>query len=192
MSVVIEIKEDLQKDLQLSESFPVLDYLAENDSKYIKDLRVNLKNSIQTETINRKEGLLIALAVAANEKHQALTRAFQQLALEEGASEAEISEAYACASLLATNNVLYRFKHFMKKDSYEHLPVKVKMGIMMRPVLGKEFFELLSTVISAVNGCEMCVNAHEASLSQLGTSEQRIFDATRLGAVVVGLSKVVS
>jgi lipoyl-dependent peroxiredoxin subunit D len=38
---------------------------------------------------------------------------------------------------------------------------RIKMNIMMKPVTGKEFFELMSLTISAVNGCEMCVNAHE-------------------------------
>jgi alkyl hydroperoxide reductase subunit D len=51
-------------------------------------------------------------------------------------------------------------------------------------VLGKEFFELMSLVLSAVNGCEMCVTSHETSVKSHGATEQRIFDAVRLGAIM--------
>jgi len=57
-------------------------------------------------------------------------------------------------------------------------------------VMGKEFFELMSLAISAVNGCEMCVTAHENSLMELGSSEERVFDAVRIASVVVSATKV--
>ena len=49
----------------------------------------------------------------------------------------------------------------------------------------------LSLAISAVNGCEMCVTSHEASLKQLGSSYERIFDTIRLASVLVGLDKII-
>jgi alkyl hydroperoxide reductase subunit D len=45
--------------------------------------------------------------------------------------------------------------------------------------------------VSAANGCEACVNSHEASLMELGTSEERVFDAIRIAGVVVALDRVV-
>jgi alkyl hydroperoxide reductase subunit D len=65
------------------------------------------------------------------------------------------------------------------------------MNIMMNPVLGKEFFELVSLAVSAVNGCEMCVKSHEQSVLQAGSSEQRIWDAIRLASIITSLSKIV-
>ncbi|RYY11999.1 MAG: hypothetical protein EON55_13170, partial [Alphaproteobacteria bacterium] len=59
---------------------------------------------------------------------------------------------------------------------------------MMNPVLGKEFFELLSLVVSSINGCEMCVTLHEKNLVGHGTEKQRIHDAVRLGAVIKSLT----
>ena len=35
----------------------------------------------------------------------------------------------------------------------------------------------MSLTISTVNGCEMCVKAHEESLLNLGSTEERIFEA---------------
>jgi lipoyl-dependent peroxiredoxin subunit D len=39
--------------------------------------------------------------------------------------------------LMNTNNVFYRFRHFMGKDFYNNQPAGIKMSIMMNPVLGK-------------------------------------------------------
>ena len=52
-------------------------------------------------------------------------------------------------------------------------------------------FELMSLVISSVNGCESCVNSHEESVRKLGSSDARIFDAIRLSSVIRGLALVV-
>ncbi|MFA0961736.1 carboxymuconolactone decarboxylase family protein [Roseivirga sp. BDSF3-8] len=192
MEATLEITEDYKQDLALENDQPLLEIMELAGSKQIKDLRVNLRNNLETGTLSRKEGLLIALAIAINERHPALTNSFSRLAREEGATEAEVAEMHACASLLATNNVVYRFKHFMDSDTYQNQPVKIKMGIMMKPVTGKEFFELVSTAISAVNGCEMCVRAHEASLLKLDCTPERIFDAVRLAGIVTGLTKSIN
>jgi len=189
-----ETKIDLLKDLGLAEdsSFAALEKLTEAESRYLRDLRVNLQTALAGETLSPKEAYLLALASAANEENASLTKAFEAKALEQGATQGEIAEAIACASLLATNNILYRFRHFAHKDIYEQLPARIKMNIMANPVLGKELFELVSLAISAVNGCKRCVAAHEASVLKLGATEQRIFDAIRVAAIVTGLSKVIN
>ena len=160
--------------------------LADKDHRYLKDLRINLNNALSYQNLTKKESYLLALAVAMNEKHEAAKLSFSQLAATEGATSEEITELYALVSLMNVNNIFYRFRHFTNKEYYNNTPAGIKMSIMMNPVLGKEFFELASLAISAVNGCEMCVNAHEASVKQHGASEARIYDAIRLTAVVKG------
>jgi alkyl hydroperoxide reductase subunit D len=186
-----DTRKDLLADLGISTDahFAGLDAFVKGDYKYIRDLRVNLKSTLDSPSLGgRKNAYLIALAVAANERNNALISAFTELAKKEGATDAELGEVHAIASLLATNNVFYRFRHFSENKAYEQMPAGIKMTIMMRPVLPKMFFELISLVVSAVNGCEVCVNSHEKSVRHEGGSEQLIFDAIRLGAVVRGLS----
>ncbi|MNR05272.1 Alkyl hydroperoxide reductase AhpD [compost metagenome] len=65
------------------------------------------------------------------------------------------------------------------------------MQIMSSPVTGKEFFELMSIAVSAVNGCEMCVNEHEKSILALGATEERVFDAVRIASIVTSAGKVI-
>ncbi len=179
--------------LRIENSMPeVLQLLDQADSRYIRDLKVNVSNALSSATMSEKETALLALAIAANQKNNTLITGFRTLAGEKGATVEESNEAISCASLLAGNNVFYRFRHFQQKESYNTMQAKIKMNIMMKPVLGKEFFELISLAVSAVNGCEMCVNAHEHSVREMGASEERVWDAIRLAAVVTSLDKIMN
>ena len=189
----VETKQDLMVDLGLDSNFSsqAIDLLLTGESRYIRDLRVNVKNALKPQNLTPKEAYLIAISIASNSKHDVLLKAFTAKAKELEATDEEVAEAVACASLLASNNVFYRFRHFLNKEQYHKIPARIKMNIMMKPVTGKEFFELMSLAISAVNGCEMCVNAHEDSLIKLGTTEDRIFDAVRIASVITSLEKVI-
>ena len=168
-----------------------LDLLEEGKSRYVADLKLNFKNSFASDHLSAKEIALLGIAVAVNAGNSLLKQFFRTQAGIDGAAEAEIAEAVACASLLSANNVLYRFRHFVGKEKYNEMPARIKMNIMARPVVGKEFFELISLAVSAVNGCERCVTSHEQSLIELGSSEERIFEAVRLASVITSVSKVI-
>ncbi len=177
--------------LDATAEFPVLDSLSKSDSRFLRDLKINVGNALNSnQQLSKKEARLLALSVAANEKHQPLIDSLSEAARQEGATDAQIAETLACTSLLSTNNVFYRFRHFIGKDYYNNTQAGIRMSIMMNPVLGKEFFELMSLVVSAINGCEMCVRSHEDSVLKHGASEARVFEAIRLGAVIKGLITV--
>jgi lipoyl-dependent peroxiredoxin subunit D len=179
--------------LQLDKDFrtETLDILEEGKSRYLADLKINFKNSFESEFLSKKEVNLLGVAIAVNANNSVLREFFKAKAQSEGATAEEIAEAAACASLLSANNVFYRFRHFLNKEKYNEIPARIKMNIMARPVGGKEFFELISLAVSAVNGCEMCVKSHEASLIEMGSREERIFESVRLAAVITSLTKVV-
>jgi alkyl hydroperoxide reductase subunit D len=177
----------LEKDY----STHALDLLEEGKSRYLADLKLNFKNSFESDHLSKKEIALLGVSLAVNANNKILRAFFSDNARQEGSSVEEIGEAVACASLLSANNVFYRFRHFLNKEKYNEIPARIKMNIMARPVTGKEFFELISLAVSAVNGCEMCVNSHEDSLIKLGTTEERIFDAVRIASIITSTGKIV-
>lgn len=183
---------DFLKEIGIAENHlnDNLRLLAQTNSRYLRDLRINVTNALQAVTLVKKEAYLLALAVAINEKNTVLSRLFTTKAKTEGATDEELGEILSCTSLLSANNVYYRFKHFMNDDYYTNAQAGIRMNIMSNPVLGKEFFELTSLVVSAINGCELCVTSHEKALLGHGTNKQRIHDAVRLGAIVRSLSLV--
>lgn len=167
---------------------PALEALSKADSRFIKDLKLNVSSVLKSAQFNPKEAALLALATAANEKCKPAIKAFEGKARQEGATDAEIAEVFACIGLMNTNNVFYRFRHYMHDvEYYNNQPAGLRMSSMMNPSVGKEFFELMSLVVSALNGCERCVTSHEASVKQQGATEQRIYDAIRLGSVIKSL-----
>jgi len=166
-----------------------LSSLATANNRYLKDLKLNVTSTLGTANLTRKEAYMIALAVAVNERHPELVNAFEQLAKKEGASIEEVGEVHACASIMGINNIFYRFRHYMHDvEYYNKQSAGLRMSVLMNPIMGKSLFELVSLVVSAVNGCERCVVAHERSVKEEhGASEPRIYDAIRLGAVIKGL-----
>jgi alkyl hydroperoxide reductase subunit D len=169
-----------------------LERMAAVDSRSLKDLKLNVSSVLNSKNLNRRETTLLALSVAINEGHQALVAGFERLARAEGATDADIAETHACCQVMAANNIFYRFRHYMHgNEYYNSTPAGLRMSVMMNPVLGKELFELMSLVISAVNGCERCVTSHEQSVRQHGASEARVYDAIRLAAVIRSLSVIV-
>ena len=169
-----------------------LNSLAAVNHKYIRDLKLNVSGVLGSSNMTRKETSLLALAVAVNEKNDTLIAAFEGLATKEGASADEIAETHGCTSLMGVNNIFYRFRHYMHDNEfYNKQPAGLRMSIMMTPALGKPLFELMSLVVSAVNGCERCVTSHEHSVKEQGANEPRIYDAIRLAAVIKGFCTVI-
>jgi len=159
-------------------------------SRYSRDLKLNLKAVLKSAHLSEKEAALLALSVSANQKNGALIDHFKAMALTQGASDEETAEAVACASLLAANNVLYRFRHFSGKEKYNEMRPLLRMNIMMNPATGKHLFELMSLAVSAVNGCEQCVKSHESSLIALGAPEEQVWDAIRIASVVASYDRI--
>jgi alkyl hydroperoxide reductase subunit D len=193
MSETTEVIKELLESLNVEGDYRTagLDLLEKGESRYVRDLKVNFNSTLTSEHLSAKEIGLIGVSIAVNSSNKILTDFYSSFSERNGATAEEIAEAAACASLLASNNVFYRFRHFTQKEKYSQIPARIRMQIMVKPITGKEFFELLSLAVSAVNGCEMCVNAHEDSLIKLGTTEERIFDAVRIASLITATGKVI-
>ncbi len=193
MSVQNETIASLFEALKMTETQPTqaMQDMIDADTRYLKDLKINVTNALKFPNLNAKESALLALSVAINQRHDLLIQTFRNLALEHGATVAELGEIAACTSLLNVNNVFYRFRHYAEIEYYNTTPAGIKMSVMGSPVMGKEFFELVSLAVSALNGCEACVRSHEASVVSHGSSQARVYDAVRLAAIVKGYTVLV-
>jgi len=45
-------------------------------------------------------------------------------------------------------------------------------------------FELMALAVSAINGCEMCVRAHEKTVTEGGLTPDHVNDAVRIAATI--------
>jgi lipoyl-dependent peroxiredoxin subunit D len=193
MTETQEVIQDILRAIGLEESYrnDAIRMLEEGESSYVRELKLNFNSALTSEHLNAKEVALMGLCIAANNLNQPLRSFFESLAKKEGATSQEVAESIAVASLLSANNVLYRFRHFTQKEQYAKMPARMRMQIMAKPVTGKPFFELMSLAVSAVNGCEQCVNSHEDSLIKLDVPEVKIFDAVRIASILTMVGKVI-
>src|SRR5436309_6295432 len=103
---------NLLNDLQIPDYTPSgnAQQLLQVESRYIKDLKINVSNVLNnTQYLNKKEALLLAFAVAVNERFDLLKNSLRSQAQEAGATDAELAEVVACTSLMNANNIFYRF-----------------------------------------------------------------------------------
>jgi alkyl hydroperoxide reductase subunit D len=66
------------------------------------------------------------------------------------------------------------------------------MNVIANPGVEKADFELWSLAVSAVNGCGMCLDSHEAELKAAGVTAQQVQAALRIAAVVNAVSRVLA
>ena len=130
----------------------------------------------------------VAIASAAAARNSRLYRAVLEdarAAIERGAiGEGVIEDALAAAALMAMNNVYYRFRHMVEKPAYAERPARLRMTRLARPATNKTDFELFCLAVSAINGCESCVRAHEKVVVEGGLSEDQVHDSVRIAAVI--------
>ena len=163
-----------------------IDQLKENIPDYAKDVRLNLASVLTPEgapdlTQNQIYGIALASAYAAKEKKIA------DALLAESAgkiSGEEVQAAKSAASIMAMNNIYYRFLHLVSDKEYGKLPAKLRMNVIGTPGIPKADFELYSTAISAINGCGMCMDAHARELEKHGVSKLAVQSAVRIAAVI--------
>jgi alkyl hydroperoxide reductase subunit D len=150
-----------------------------------RDIRLNLQSVLEQGSLTAEQRWGVAIASAVATRNPRLRDAF----VADGraaVAEAVIDDAFAAASLMAMNNIYYRFRHMIAKESYERMPARLRMQRIAKPATNKADFELFCLAVSALNGCEMCIRSHEQGVLSGGLSEENVQDAVRIAAVIHG------
>lgn len=160
-----------------------IDDLKSKIPDFAKDVRLNLSSMASDETLTpqQKYGLFVACAIAA--RNADLRKAL----VAEAAAKVDasvIQAAKAAASIMGMNNVYYRFVHLASNKDYRTMPAKLRMNIIGNPGVDKIDFELWSLAVSAINGCGMCIDAHEDVLRKANVTSEVIQTAVRFAAII--------
>lgn len=148
-----------------------------------KDIKLNLQTVIQASSLTPNQAWGVALAASIAARQPALTRAV--LADAQTQVEANtIEDAKAAAILMGMNNVYYRFRHLIGKEAYNQKPARLRMNWIAKPLGSKTDFELVCLAVSALNGCEVCLRAHESVVLEGGLNEDQAHDAVRIAATI--------
>jgi alkyl hydroperoxide reductase subunit D len=160
-----------------------IEKLREQIPEAARDIRLNLQTVFQSTTLTPAQTWGAALASAIAARNDELARAVFVEA--QGKVDANVIEdARAAAALMAMNNVYYRFRHLVGKESYATKPARLRMNWISKPMSNKTDFELFCLAVSAINGCEACVRSHEQVVTEGGVSEDQVHDAVRIAATI--------
>ncbi|MFP2907681.1 carboxymuconolactone decarboxylase family protein [Pyxidicoccus sp. 3LFB2] len=150
-----------------------------------KDTRLNLQAVLEGGSLTPEQRWGVAVASAYAVRNERLKEAMLNEAKKALTNpEPVIEDARAAASLMAMNNVYYRFRHMIGKESYSTKRAGLRMNRLAQVLTNKVDFELVCLAVSAINGCEMCMQAHEKVVLEGGLSEEHVHDAVRVAAVI--------
>ena len=154
---------------------------------FAKDLQLNLSSVLQGGALDETQRWGVALACAITTGNAELKDAVLRDAATQ-VGDGVLDDARAAAALMAMNNVYYRFRHVIGKDSYGAKPARLRMSRIAQPKTDKPSFELMCLAVSTINGCELCVRSHEHAVIEGGLSEEHVHDAVRIAATIRGVA----
>jgi alkyl hydroperoxide reductase subunit D len=167
-------------------SMPQVDALRETFGEPAKDMKLNLGSIAASEHLDAEQIWGIALAGAYYIREPKLQAALVADAQAAGVASAVFEDAQAAAVLMGMNTIFYRFRHLVGKEAYKNKPARLRMQWMSKPKTSKATFELMSMAVAVLEGCEVCVQTHEASILHQGLTEDHVQDTVRIAAVLNG------
>ncbi len=160
-------------------------------STVFRDLSLNFKKLLeegQLEPVERFQTLLAAaVAIGDDEMIKWSAHSLREM----GLSPEALRETAEMAGIMGMNNIYYKFRSYLPpevKDDYQR--AGLRMQSLSKHVSSKKVFESMSLIISIINGCPMCIPAHESALKKIGATADEIHDLARLAATAKGLSSL--
>lgn len=158
----------------------------ENLKDYAKDIRLNRSTVLTPEgapPLTPKQIATIALACAYSAQAKGLVEALRsEFAATIG--DAEVEAAKGAAVIMAMNNVFYRTQHHSDNEDLKKLPARLRMNVIGKPGIEKADFELACLAVSAIGGCDRCVNSHVAEILKAGLPVEAAHSAIRIAATI--------
>ncbi|WP_310618416.1 carboxymuconolactone decarboxylase family protein [Flexibacterium corallicola] len=160
-----------------------IDSLKSQLANFAKDVRLNLSSMSTDESLSvqQKYGLMVACGIASRNKQ------VKDALIAEAAphlSDEAMDAAKAAATIMGMNNIYYRFVHLSANKQYGTMPAKLRMNVIGKPGVDKVDFELWSLAVSAINGCGMCIDSHEAILRKEGITAEMVQTAVRFASII--------
>jgi len=158
-------------------------------SAIYRDLSLNFKKVMEEGPLEPTERLQNLLAAAVTLENQEMMKFAAGLLKELGLSDENIRETAESAGIMGMNNTYYKFRSYLpaeRKDDYQR--AGLRMQSLGRPLNGKRIFEGLAMTVSVVNGCPMCIAAHEKSLIEHGATAEQIHELARIASIAKGLT----
>ena len=168
-----------------------LEQLLDSLPEYAKDIKLNMGSVLRQTELTEQQTWGTAVACAMAARNPTL---LETILAEAGShlGEQAMYAARGAAAVMGMNNVFYRFRHLCGNEKYLTMPARMRMQIIARHGSDPVDFELWCLAVSAINGCGVCMQAHEKVLREKGAGEETILAAVRIASIIHALAAVVA
>lgn len=157
---------------------------------WAKDLSLNLSTLTRRTSLTEQQQWGTFLACAAATRNESVLVQVAEDARSHLSAEA-FDAALGAAAIMGMNNVVYRARHFLH-GAYDNERMGLRMNIIARSGgVEKVDFELWNLAVSSVNGCEQCLDSHEATVRGEGLSTEQVWEAIRIAGTLAGAAQAV-
>lgn len=159
-----------------------------------RDTKINLGTVLTSDgapDLSDSQIWSIALAVAYATKHDRVATAVEADARQH-LDDVHVNAARTAATVMAMNNVYYRFLHLAGDAELSKMPARLRMNGLASHGISKIDFELMALAVSAVNGCGMCIESHVHEVTKQGASKLAVQSSVRIAAVLVATAQALS
>lgn len=156
-----------------------------------KDVKINLQTLVNegNETLTPKQIFGVALASSYATKERTLIKTMEN-EVQKYLSEAEIRAVKIATTIMAMNNVYYRFAHLSEDKEYLQMPAGLRMQGIRNHGIDKVDFEIFALGVSAINGCGMCMDAHANQVVEDGLTKNQVQMVVKIASVINSLAQV--
>jgi alkyl hydroperoxide reductase subunit D len=156
---------------------------------YAKDLKLNLSSVLRQAELTEQQTWGAALACAMASRGPKVLAAIAEEA-KKHLSDRAAASAKAAVAVMGMNNILYRFRHYAGNPRYGEIPARLRMQAIRTHGGDPADFELCCIAVSAINGCEVCIAAHEKSAREKGLTEEQVMASIRIASTIYALAAV--
>jgi alkyl hydroperoxide reductase subunit D len=150
---------------------------------YAKDTKLNIGAVLSQPMLSAKQTWGTALACALASRNATVIKA---IAADAAAhlDAAETAAAKTAASLMAMNNIYYRFVHLSSTPDFATMRAGLRMNGIANHGTDPLTFELISLAVSAINGCGRCIESHEHEVYQKGATKEQVQAVVKIASVI--------
>ncbi len=158
-----------------------------------KDVKINLQTLVNqdNDALSTKQIFGVALASAYATKEKNLIKTMEN-EVQKHLSDVEIKAVKIATTIMAMNNVYYRFAHLSEDKEYLQMPAGLRMQGIRNHGIDKIDFEIFSLAVSAINGCGMCMDAHAVQIVENGLTKTQVQMVVKIAAVINSVAQVLT
>lgn len=152
---------------------------------FLRDFAMNFRKFVGTEgALDVRTKTLLALATACQARCPAWWELLSDRARRLGVTEVQLREVVALVATNAMYNAFFKFRELSGSELFSGMPVGLRAHTLSGTSLDEKTVELISLVVSNLNGCRPCTSGHVEAARRLGLTDEQILEAVQCAATL--------